>query len=92
MAIKWVDSLEIAIALIEIYPDQDPVQIRFTDLRDKVLALHEFDDEPTHCRERILEAFSSVGLQRCNSNPLLIICLKMLATAGFFVFRKDKNE
>jgi len=56
MILKWVDSLEIALALMEKYPDQDPLALRFTDLRSWVLALDEFDDDPEHCSERILEA------------------------------------
>ncbi|MEL0658912.1 Fe-S cluster assembly protein IscX [Psychromonas arctica] len=56
MILKWTDSLEIALALIEQYPEQDPLAIRFTDLRDWVLALEGFDDKPEHCSERILEA------------------------------------
>jgi len=53
---KWTDSLEIAIALAEEHPDVDPKAIRFTDLRQWVLDLPEFDDDPKHCGEKILEA------------------------------------
>ena len=53
---KWVDSREIAIALCDKFPDTDPKAIRFTDLRQWVLELDEFDDDPTHCGEKILEA------------------------------------
>ena len=56
MSLKWVDSLEIAIALDEQYPDVDPVAVLFTDLRDWVTDLEEFDDDSAHCGERILEA------------------------------------
>lgn len=56
MSLKWLDSLEIALALIDKYPQQDPLQLRFTDLRDWILALDEFEDDPAHCSERILEA------------------------------------
>ena len=56
MNLKWIDSLDIALALIDKYPEQDPLAIRFTDLRDWVLALEEFGDDPEHCSERILEA------------------------------------
>jgi FeS assembly protein IscX len=56
MILKWTDSLEIALALLDKYPNQDPLAIRFTDLRDWVLALEDFDDQPDHCSERILEA------------------------------------
>jgi len=56
MSLKWIDSLDIAIELDEAYPDVDPTQLRFTDLREWVLQLAEFDDDPEHCGEKILEA------------------------------------
>lgn len=56
MSLKWVDSLDIAIALSEAHPDVDPKTIRFTDLRDWVLALPDFADDPSRVGEKILEA------------------------------------
>lgn len=56
MGLKWTDSLDIAIELDETHPDVDPQAVRFTDLKDWVEALDEFDDDPEHCGERILEA------------------------------------
>ena len=56
MSLKWTDSLDIAIELDEKYPDMDPVHVNFVDLREWVLALDEFDDDPEHCGEKILEA------------------------------------
>ena len=53
---KWTDSLEIAIQLADAHPDIDPKAIRFTDLREWVMALPEFDDEPNRSGEKILEA------------------------------------
>ncbi|MCU0765596.1 MAG: Fe-S cluster assembly protein IscX [Burkholderiaceae bacterium] len=53
---KWTDSLEIAIALAELHPDVDPKTVRFTDLRQWVLDLPGFADDPKHCGEKILEA------------------------------------
>jgi len=53
---KWTDSLEIAIALAERHPDVDPTTVRFTDLRQWVLDLPGFADDPKHCGEKILEA------------------------------------
>ncbi|MBM5571457.1 MULTISPECIES: Fe-S cluster assembly protein IscX [Deefgea] len=53
---KWTDSRDIAIELADKFPDVDPKTIRFTDLRDWVLALEGFDDDPKHCGEKILEA------------------------------------
>jgi FeS assembly protein IscX len=54
--VKWTDSLEIAIALAERHPDVDPKTVRFTDLRQWVLELPGFDDDPKHSGEKILEA------------------------------------
>ena len=53
---RWTDSLEIAIALAERHPEVDPKAIRFTDLRQWVLELPGFADDPKHCGEKILEA------------------------------------
>ncbi|QLG88313.1 Fe-S cluster assembly protein IscX [Chitinibacter bivalviorum] len=53
---KWTDTRDIAIELADKFPDVDPKTIRFTDLRDWVLALEGFDDDPKHCGEKILEA------------------------------------
>jgi FeS assembly protein IscX len=56
MSLKWTDSLEIALALDEAHPDIDPAGVNFVDLRQWVIALDEFDDDPEHSGERILEA------------------------------------
>jgi len=53
---KWTDTLEIAIALSEKYPDTDPLSVRFTDLFAWVQDLDDFDDDPERCGEKILEA------------------------------------
>jgi len=53
---KWTDTREIAIALTEKFPDQDPKSVRFTDLYQWVLALPGFDDDPKRSGEKILEA------------------------------------
>ena len=56
MSLKWTDTLEIAIALCDAHPDIDPFTVRFTDLREWVLALPEFSDDPARCGEKVLEA------------------------------------
>lgn len=56
MGLRWTDSLEIAIELEDAHPDVDPQYVRFTDLYEWVLALEDFEDDPEHCGERILEA------------------------------------
>lgn len=56
MSLKWTDTLEIAIQLSESHDDVDPQYIRFTDLHKWVCDLEEFDDDPDHSNEKILEA------------------------------------
>ncbi len=53
---KWTDTLDIAIALDEAYPDVDPKTVRFTDLMEWILALDGFEEDASHCGEKILEA------------------------------------
>jgi FeS assembly protein IscX len=53
---KWTDAEDIAIALAEKYPGVDPLTIRFTDLRARVLELDDFDDDPKVSNEPKLEA------------------------------------
>ena len=53
---KWTDSREIAIALMDRFPDQDPAKVNFVDLRNWIVALPGFDDDPKRSGEKILEA------------------------------------
>ena len=53
---RWSDVNEIAIALEEHHPDADNINLRFTDLRQWVVALPGFADKPDGCNEKILEA------------------------------------
>jgi FeS assembly protein IscX len=63
MGLKWTDSLEIAIALDESHPEVDPLGVNFVDLRDWVLALEEFEDDPEHSGEKILEAIQAAWIE-----------------------------
>lgn len=63
MSLKWTDTLEIAIALDEAYPDVDPRFVNFVDLRQWVLALQAFDDAPERSGERILEAIQMAWIE-----------------------------
>ncbi|HTQ77006.1 MAG TPA: Fe-S cluster assembly protein IscX [Burkholderiales bacterium] len=60
---KWTDSRDIAIALAEKFPDQDPTRINFVDLRDKAMGLEGFDDDPKRCGEKILEAIQMAWIE-----------------------------
>ncbi len=53
---KWTDTLDIAIALSEKFPEVDPQYVRFTDLHQWVTELDGFDDDPDKSSEKILEA------------------------------------
>lgn len=53
---KWTDTLRIAEELYDTHPDIDPKTIRFTKLRELIMALPDFDDDSDRCGERILEA------------------------------------
>jgi FeS assembly protein IscX len=63
MSLKWTDSLEIAIQLDEAHPDVDPQYVNFVDLHKWVMALEEFDDDPEHSGERILEAIQMAWME-----------------------------
>ncbi|OGT90460.1 MAG: Fe-S assembly protein IscX [Gammaproteobacteria bacterium RIFOXYA12_FULL_61_12] len=60
---KWTDSRDIAIELTEAHPHIDPRTVNFVDLRDWVLALDGFDDDPHHSGEKILEAIQMAWIE-----------------------------
>jgi FeS assembly protein IscX len=62
MGLKWTDSRDIAIELDEAHPDADPQYVRFTDLHQWVCDLDEFDDDPEHSNEKVLEAIQMMWL------------------------------
>ena len=56
MGLKWDQAQEIAEVLSENHPGINPLQVRFTDLRQWVADLDEFDDDPAGSSEAKLEA------------------------------------
>jgi FeS assembly protein IscX len=56
MGLKWDQAQEIAEVLTENHPGINPLQVRFTDLRQWVADLDEFDDDPVGSNEAKLEA------------------------------------
>ncbi len=62
MPLRWTDSLDIALALIEAHPEVDPKTIRFTDLHRWVRELPDFQDDPNRSNEKILEAIQMTWL------------------------------
>jgi len=63
MGLTWTDTLDIAIALDEAYPDVDPRYVNFVDLRDWALALDEFEDDPARSGEKVLEAIQAAWIE-----------------------------
>ena len=63
---KWTDTLEIAIQLLDAHPDVDPKTIRFTDLHRWVTELAEFDDDPDRSGEKILEAIQMAWIDEAD--------------------------
>ncbi len=59
---KWTEVEEIAIQLADAHPEVDPLKVNFVDLMRWVIALPEFDDDPKHCGERILEAIQQAWI------------------------------
>lgn len=62
MTLKWTDVLEIAIALAERHPDVDPRFVNFVDLRNWILQLPDFSDDPSRSGEKVLEAIQQAWL------------------------------
>ena len=63
MTLQWTDVLEIAIELEDARPDVDLMHVNFVDLRNWVMALDDFDDDPDHCGERILEGIQMAWIE-----------------------------
>ena len=66
MSLKWTDTLDIAIELLEQHDDVDPRYIRFTDLHAWVCALDDFDDDPERSNEKILEAIQMAWIDEAD--------------------------
>jgi len=59
----WTDIDDVAIELLEAHPDIDPLTVNFVDLRNWVMALPSFDDDPARCGEKILEAIQAAWIE-----------------------------
>jgi len=60
---KWIDTLDIAIELVDKHPDVDPKTINFVDLHRYVCELEGFDDDHNRSGERILEAIQMAWIE-----------------------------
>ena len=63
MSLRWSDIHDIAIELSDNYPDIDPQTVNFVDLRNWVVSLEEFEDDPNRCGEKILEAIQMAWIE-----------------------------
>ncbi len=61
--LQWTQVEDVAYELFELEPSLDPLTVRFTDLRDKVMALPNFAGEREQCNEKILEAIQMAWLE-----------------------------
>lgn len=61
--LHWTDAEEIGILLAEKFPDLDPLKVRFTDLRQRVIELEDFADDPNMSSELRLEAIQMAWLE-----------------------------
>jgi len=61
--LTWLDSEDIGILLQEKMPETDPLTVRFTDLREWVIALPDFGDDPHASNEAKLEAIQMAWLE-----------------------------
>ncbi|MDG2148766.1 MAG: Fe-S cluster assembly protein IscX [Planctomycetota bacterium] len=59
----WTDTEEIGFRLQEAHPGVNPLSVRFTDMRDQVMALPGFVGTADHCGEKILEAIQMAWLE-----------------------------
>ena len=55
MKLTWKDHEEIAWALIDKFPDQDPLRLSFPKLHKLVVELEDFGDDPDASNEKVLE-------------------------------------
>ena len=55
MKLTWKDHEEIAWALIDKYPEQDPLKLSFPKLHKMVVELAGFSDAPESSNEKVLE-------------------------------------
>ena len=60
---KWIDIHDIAIDLMEKFPEIDPRYVLFTDLHKWVTELENFEDENNKSNEKILEAIQMAWIE-----------------------------
>lgn len=59
MKLTWQDVDDIALDLVERYPQVDPLSVKFPDLKTMVTSLPSFGDNPDAATDAILESIQS---------------------------------
>jgi FeS assembly protein IscX len=54
--LTWDSAEDVALALADKYPDQNPLEVRFTDLHRYIIELPNFGGDPKASNESKLEA------------------------------------
>jgi len=67
-SLNWNTLDDIAFALYEKFPEQDPTNVRFTDLHKWIIELDDFDDDPKKSNEAKLEAIQTAWLEEYQDN------------------------
>jgi FeS assembly protein IscX len=66
--LTWASLDDIGLALYEKFPEQDPTNIRFTDLHKWITELDDFDDDPLKSNEAKLERIQTAWLEEYQDN------------------------
>lgn len=61
--LTWTDAEDLGLLLCDRFPAQDPLRVRFTDLRRWVCELPDFGDDPQASSEGKLEAIQMAWLE-----------------------------
>ncbi len=68
MGLKWIDSLDLALELLEAHPDVDPEQLHFPELYEWILALEASMMTLNAAARKFSKPCSNAGSRK--SNPL----------------------
>ena len=68
MALTWDHTENIALALYDKFPGQDPLKVRFTDLHKWITELDGFGDDPAKSSEGKLEAIQMAWYDEWKDN------------------------
>jgi len=66
--LTWDHTENIALALYDKFPEQDPLKLRFTDLHKWITELDDFGDDPAKSSEGRLEAIQMAWYEEWKDN------------------------